>query len=240
MLPLILLFVTLSQAQDNTPLPLPSPTSTTSVTVPWSSIPTPPGTGTVWSSTSAPTPVPDASGGGGGVCGRGFTYCGYILRDHQGFAEADIVKSYCSASQANCPDGKTKTDPIQALYVCVPPDNSSASLLSPHLSPSNPDISPQSNPYTNSDHGSSSSSSSSSRFFFSSFFGGGSKVHPRGFAEAKKKRQSGTAADNGAGGGSSCSNVDTPGNKIELLCSCGGSCLNPDRDHIGRCDAPCN
>ncbi|KAK0739282.1 hypothetical protein B0T21DRAFT_362308 [Apiosordaria backusii] len=89
MLPLILVFASLSQAQDNTPLPLPSATSTTSITVPWSSIPAPSGTGTVWSSTSAPTSAPAASGGGGNaglgaVCGRGFTYCGYILRDHQG------------------------------------------------------------------------------------------------------------------------------------------------------------
>ncbi|KAK4669800.1 uncharacterized protein QC763_206180 [Podospora pseudopauciseta] len=231
----LLLFASLSRAQDNTPLPLPSPTSTTSVTVPWSSIPVPPAaTGTVWSSTSAPTSAPAASGGSGAatgqgaVCGKGFTYCGYILRDHQGFAEADIVKSYCSASKENCLDGKTKTDPIQALYVCVPPDNSTTTLSLTS------NISPNSNPYANSDDGSS-SHSSFFRSLFSGFGSNNNKLHPRGFNN--KKRQAPVA---GAGGGSSCSLTDTPGNKIELLCSCGGTCLNPDKDHIGRCDAPCN
>ncbi|KAK4203767.1 hypothetical protein QBC40DRAFT_315454, partial [Triangularia verruculosa] len=241
MLPLILFFASLSQAQDNTPLPLPSITSTTSITVPWSSIPAPSATGTVWSSTSAPTAAPASSGGGGGgdtgqgaVCGRGFTYCGYILRDHQGFEEADIVKSYCSASKENCLDGKTKTDPIQALYVCVPPDNSSSTSAAYITNPN-----PNAFISSNSDQGNSAPLGSS---FFSSLFGGGSKIHPRGGWSTKKRRQSGTDSgnNNGVGGGDSCSKTDTAGNKIELLCSCGGSCLNPDRDHIGRCDAPCN
>ena len=36
--------------------------------------------GTVFSSTTAPTGGVDANAP---MCGRGFTYCGYILRDHQ-------------------------------------------------------------------------------------------------------------------------------------------------------------
>ncbi|KAK4451922.1 hypothetical protein QBC34DRAFT_457675 [Podospora aff. communis PSN243] len=58
---------------------------------------------------------------GAPICGQGYTYCGYILRDHQSFAEEDIVKAYCAGTPDNCANGKTKTDPIQALYVCLPP-----------------------------------------------------------------------------------------------------------------------
>ncbi|KAK0720532.1 hypothetical protein B0H67DRAFT_552690 [Lasiosphaeris hirsuta] len=57
---------------------------------------------------------------GDAICGQGFTYCGYILRDHQKFPEEDIVKAYCAGNPENCADGKTKSDPIQALYVCLP------------------------------------------------------------------------------------------------------------------------
>ncbi|EGS20944.1 uncharacterized protein CTHT_0027830 [Thermochaetoides thermophila DSM 1495] len=55
------------------------------------------------------------------ICGAGFTYCGYILRDSQNFNEYDILQTYCSAHKHNCPNGKPRTDPYQALYLCVPP-----------------------------------------------------------------------------------------------------------------------
>ena len=38
-----------------------------------------------------------------------------------GFKEEDIVKAYCAGNKGNCANGKTKTDPIQGLYVCLPP-----------------------------------------------------------------------------------------------------------------------
>ncbi|KAK3326580.1 hypothetical protein B0H66DRAFT_530579 [Apodospora peruviana] len=74
---------------------------------------------------SGAAPAPAATGGipgsGDSICGQGFTYCGYILRDHQNYKEEDIVKAYCAGNKDNCANGKTKTDPIQALYVCLPP-----------------------------------------------------------------------------------------------------------------------
>ncbi|KAK0619771.1 hypothetical protein B0T14DRAFT_537430 [Immersiella caudata] len=69
---------------------------------------------------SAITPI-GTGNNGAPICGQGYTYCGYILRDHQSFAEEDIVKAYCAGTPDNCANGKTKTDPIQALYVCLPP-----------------------------------------------------------------------------------------------------------------------
>ncbi|KAK0652307.1 hypothetical protein B0T16DRAFT_387595 [Cercophora newfieldiana] len=73
---------------------------------------------------SAITPA-GTGNNGAPICGQGYTYCGYILRDHQSFAEEDIVKAYCAGTPDNCANGKTKTDPIQALYVCLPPAGAS-------------------------------------------------------------------------------------------------------------------
>ncbi|OIW30240.1 hypothetical protein CONLIGDRAFT_360042 [Coniochaeta ligniaria NRRL 30616] len=128
------------------------------------------------------------SGGGGtgsgGICGLGYTYCGYILKDHQEFAEADIVKAYCAGSADNCASGTPKTDPMNALFICLPPTSSQRLGKRQGPQPS----------------------------------GGGS---------------GGAAPPNG------CSSTPGPGNSLQLLCSCGGQCLNPDADHIGRCDKPC-
>jgi hypothetical protein len=40
--------------------------------------------------------------------------------------------------------------------------------------------------------------------------------------------------------GCSLGSTPTAGNRLVLLCSCGGNCLNPAPDHIGRCDASCS
>ncbi|KAK4164932.1 hypothetical protein QBC43DRAFT_369657 [Cladorrhinum sp. PSN259] len=330
--------------------------------------------GTVYSSTGAPTgAVSDSSP----MCGRGFTYCGYILRDHQKFKEEDIVKAYCASSKDNCANGKTKTDPIQALYVCVPPAATPAEEVEndievtknefgnfvitqkkkdkrhydigdlPEIGCDDPEkgcqnaertILQQNSDYDFDQHQNEQRSASSdcdeddfrstthnnrhdgnsgdnnknhdrhkhngytyrprnnndnnnnklvarstsyptppnSPFQLAGLnrFGGlfNNKLSARQqqslqssssaqghlstvvvspntvvvsaisvISVAPAAQSSGlSATDNGIGGGDSCSNTDTPGNRIELICSCGGQCLNPEGDHIGRCDAPCS
>ncbi|KAK4462150.1 hypothetical protein QBC42DRAFT_286816 [Cladorrhinum samala] len=241
--------------------------------------------GTVFSSTTAPTGGVDANAP---MCGRGFTYCGYILRDHQKFKEEDIVKAYCAASKDNCANGKTKTDPIQALYVCVPP---SAALVQEEEEEEEEgkknkknEIQPIDYDYDHdyqdeSNHPaaalfqavnnvqrrgrSRSSSSPSLRFGDGGLFNRKQQqqqdqqqqksaakrqqpkvstvvVVPNTAAVSPPQSSGLSATDSGIGGGDSCSNTATPGNRIELICSCGGQCLNPEADHIGRCDAPCS
>ncbi|KAK4230377.1 hypothetical protein QBC38DRAFT_440996 [Podospora fimiseda] len=213
--------------------------------------------GTVFSSTGAPTASADDNAP---MCGRGFTYCGYILRDHQKYKEEDIVKSYCAAAKDNCANGKTKTDPIQALYVCVPP---AATAEKDQLSAANNDnIQVSKNldgtwsvKYLDEEQQQQSQPKRINRFVSGLFnhnlsSNNNKRQHistvtlsPNTVAVAPSPAQSspgpGANANNGIGG-DSCSDTDTPGNKIELICSCGGQCLNPDADHIGRCDAPCS
>ncbi|KAK3402434.1 hypothetical protein B0T20DRAFT_110 [Sordaria brevicollis] len=184
------------------------------------------------SSTSVPstwtpsTPAP----AGQALCGQGFTYCGYILRDHQNFKEEDVVKAYCAASKGNCANGKTKTDPIQGLYVCLPAN----------ANPKEEDMSP--NP-----HFDSSSSSGKSISGISRFFGILSSRTHMGQAHDAHEQHNGmqarqvpaSNATNAGNDGGSCNTLATAGNRIELLCACSGNCLNPVSDHIGRCDASC-
>ncbi|KAH6626465.1 hypothetical protein B0J18DRAFT_424901 [Chaetomium sp. MPI-SDFR-AT-0129] len=54
------------------------------------------------------------------VCGVGFTYCGHILRDNNYYNKQDILTAYCAGHNDNCVNGKTRTDPFQALYICLP------------------------------------------------------------------------------------------------------------------------
>ncbi|KAK0636298.1 hypothetical protein B0T17DRAFT_613052 [Bombardia bombarda] len=170
-------------------------------------------------------PVP-SSPSSPAICGQGFTYCGYILRDHQNFKEEDIVKAYCAGSKENCANGKAKTDPIQALYVCLPPN---AKQLQQH------DDEPQQQQQQHQDQH-------------------GRRNVALHTVKVKGRRQAPTSpvnnvfpsttggvggASNNNGPGNTCSSVATTGNTLQLLCSCGGQCLNPVEDHIGRCDAPC-
>lgn len=105
------------------------------------------------------------------------------LTRHTGFAEADVIKAYCAGSADNCASGTPKTDPLNALFICLPPTS-----------------------------------------------------------PPRRKRQ-GPQPSGGSSGGAAppngCSSTPGPGNQLALLCSCGGQCLNPDADHIGRCDKPC-
>ncbi|KAB5531177.1 hypothetical protein GE09DRAFT_377600 [Coniochaeta sp. 2T2.1] len=135
---------------------------------------------------------------GGGICGLGYTYCGYILINHQGFAQSDVVKAYCAGSPDNCSGGSPKTNPLNALFICLPPTSDTT------------------------EH----------------------RLFGRIGAGKSRRQSSGSGSDGGGGGGGAappngCSSTPGPGNKLHLLCSCGGQCLNPDEDHIGRCDTPC-
>lgn len=157
------------------------------------------------------------------ICGQGFTYCGYILRDHQGnvshaaplmahglthgrktgFQQADIVKAYCAGNKDNCAEGKTKSDPLQALYVCLPGTKSLAQGISQH-----------------------------------EYHAGNDMMGMMGGRLYQRQAPSPPAPTGGT-----CSTSPTTGNGIWLLCSCSsgnGTCLNPTDNHIGRCDTPCS
>lgn len=131
-------------------------------------------------------------------------------RGWPGFPESEIVKAYCAGNVANCANGKTKSDPIQALYVCVPPGGAAAT---PGGLANISDYT-QNQPHH---HDKEDGDKKTSSFFTSS--------------------GAPTSAAQGDDGGACAA---TAGNRIELLCSCGGQCLNPTVDHIGRCDVPCS
>ncbi|POS79721.1 hypothetical protein DHEL01_v201894 [Diaporthe helianthi] len=56
------------------------------------------------------------------TCGVGYTYCGYILQQEKHFELGSILTAYCQGGDCDSATGTTKTDPLQALYVCVPKD----------------------------------------------------------------------------------------------------------------------
>ncbi|KAK1835358.1 hypothetical protein QBC39DRAFT_298879 [Podospora conica] len=167
---------------------------------------------------------PDAPAPGAPICGKGFTYCGYILRDHQSFPESEIVKAYCAGNVANCANGKTKSDPIQALYVCVPPGTgpaAGAGLTNISDYNNNPHHQARQLPHPRGDP-------------LDAGDGAKDDTKPSFFTSSGAP----TSAAQGDDGGAAC--AATAGNRIELLCACGGQCLNPTVDHIGRCDVPCS
>ncbi|KAJ4425223.1 hypothetical protein N0V82_000032 [Gnomoniopsis sp. IMI 355080] len=61
-----------------------------------------------------------ASNSTGATCGVGYTYCGYILKEQKNFDEATILTAYCAGGYCNSSKGSTDTDPMQALFVCLP------------------------------------------------------------------------------------------------------------------------
>lgn len=85
---------------------------------------------------------PSATNSTGATCGLGYTYCGYILKEQkstdapafpplfcrtmsltiypQDFDEATILTAYCAGGYCNSTKGSTDTDPMQALFVCLP------------------------------------------------------------------------------------------------------------------------
>ncbi|KAJ4389334.1 hypothetical protein N0V93_006801 [Gnomoniopsis smithogilvyi] len=65
-------------------------------------------------------PVVAASNSTGANCGVGYTYCGYILKEQKNFDEGTILTAYCAGGYCNSTKGSTDTDPMQALFVCLP------------------------------------------------------------------------------------------------------------------------
>ncbi|KAH8161331.1 hypothetical protein CIB48_g6909 [Xylaria polymorpha] len=118
--------------QPSTPPPVPAPTPTSSGNL--SLPPSPPLHPTTASTPTAVTPVPapatSGSVGGGAKCGKGYTYCGYMLTGGgHNFAQVDIDKSYCSGLPELCAGGKHKTSVEQAVFVCMNDQPSNVQLL---------------------------------------------------------------------------------------------------------------
>ncbi|RWA10215.1 hypothetical protein EKO27_g4876 [Xylaria grammica] len=99
----------------------PVPVSSGNLSLPPS--PTPP-------KTVSPTPDPAGIGPfGGAKCGKGYTYCGYMLTGvGHNFAPADIDKSYCNGLPELCSGGKRKTNAEQAVFVCIDDQPSTVEL----------------------------------------------------------------------------------------------------------------
>lgn len=66
------------------------------------------------------TAAPFVSNATGASCGIGYTYCGYILKQQKNFDDATILTAYCAAGLCDSTNGTTKTDPMQALFLCLP------------------------------------------------------------------------------------------------------------------------
>ncbi|KAI0814522.1 hypothetical protein GGR55DRAFT_700798 [Xylaria sp. FL0064] len=81
--------------------------------------------------TASPTPASGGPGPSTGAkCGKGYTYCGYMLTGQgHNFAPSDIDKSYCNGLPELCPGGKPKTNADQAVYVCMEDQPSTVQLL---------------------------------------------------------------------------------------------------------------
>ncbi|KAI0865832.1 hypothetical protein F4860DRAFT_266950 [Xylaria cubensis] len=117
--------------QPSSPIPVPAPAATSS-----GNLSLPPLHPTTASIPSAATPAPASGGsgsgspGGGAKCGKGYTYCGYMLASsNHNFAQTDIDKSYCSGLPGLCPGGKHKTNVDQAVFVCMNDQPSNIQLL---------------------------------------------------------------------------------------------------------------
>ncbi|KAI0457135.1 hypothetical protein F5B21DRAFT_111270 [Xylaria acuta] len=116
--------------QPSTAVPVPVPTISGNLSLP----PSPPLHPTTASPPSAasPAPAPVGSGsvGGGAKCGKGYTYCGYMLTGGgHNFAQVDIDKSYCNGLPELCAGGKHKTSVEQAVFVCMSDQPSNIQLL---------------------------------------------------------------------------------------------------------------
>ncbi|KAI2629170.1 hypothetical protein GGS26DRAFT_116311 [Hypomontagnella submonticulosa] len=110
-------------AQERPP-PKPDPSSS-SLGVP----PPPPGS-TQTQPGSTAGPAPSGPPGLGAKCGKGYTYCGYMLTSNgHNFAPNDVSKAYCSGLQELCSSGKAKTDVSQAVFVCMNDQPSNVELL---------------------------------------------------------------------------------------------------------------
>ncbi|KAH8664698.1 hypothetical protein BX600DRAFT_437232 [Xylariales sp. PMI_506] len=80
-------------------------------------------------STAGP-PLPNPSGTSGPQCGKGYTYCGYMLQqDGHNFDPSVINTTYCEGLEDNCPDGIPNTLPEEAVYLCMDDDPASIQLF---------------------------------------------------------------------------------------------------------------
>lgn len=132
-----------------------SPRGITTISLPAAPPPLP--TGEPPSSSTASAPVssgPGGSGGSGGSgpkCGKGYTYCGYMLTSDghsrsihaletiseqlssltylSDFAPNDVSKAYCNGLSELCANGKPKTDVQEAVFVCMNDQPSNVELL---------------------------------------------------------------------------------------------------------------
>ncbi|KAL7625761.1 hypothetical protein AAE478_004984 [Parahypoxylon ruwenzoriense] len=105
------------------PLPRADPTGSTPPPA-GSAAPPPPPPG------SAPAPAATGAQGVGPKCGKGYTYCGYMLTSNgHNFAPNDISKAYCNGLQELCTNGKPKTDVSQAVFLCMNEQPSNVELL---------------------------------------------------------------------------------------------------------------
>ncbi|KAJ1329798.1 hypothetical protein MN608_06534 [Microdochium nivale] len=115
------------------PAPAPAPESPVPPLSPAPPAPVPPapaGPDPVPAPAPAPAePVPIA----GPNCGKGYTYCGYMLSANgHNFSPEQVSKAYCEGLNGNCDAGtsSSKTDVSQAVFVCLDDaPNSSIQLL---------------------------------------------------------------------------------------------------------------
>ncbi|KAI1767459.1 hypothetical protein GGR53DRAFT_463356 [Hypoxylon sp. FL1150] len=115
----------------------PSPRGITTISLPVAPPPLPTGEpsspGTASGPATGPAPVPSGPSGPSGVgpkCGKGYTYCGYMLTsDGHNFAPNDISKAYCNGLSELCTSGKPKTDIQEAVFVCMNEQPSNVELL---------------------------------------------------------------------------------------------------------------
>ncbi|KAI8630310.1 hypothetical protein F5Y19DRAFT_59833 [Xylariaceae sp. FL1651] len=114
--------LTSSAASLSVPMPIPASISTESATL--ALPPSPP-------STASAAPAPDGSGSASGPkCGKGYTYCGYMLTGGgHNFAQNDIDKSYCDGLPELCAGGKHRTDAAQAVFICMNDQPSTVQLM---------------------------------------------------------------------------------------------------------------
>ncbi|KAI1111933.1 hypothetical protein F5Y14DRAFT_286905 [Nemania sp. NC0429] len=75
------------------------------------------------------SPIPVGPGSIGAKCGKGYTYCGYMLTGNHNFAQHDIEQAYCNGLPELCAGGKEKTNAQQAVYICLSDQPSTVQLL---------------------------------------------------------------------------------------------------------------
>jgi len=189
-------------------------------------------TATAGPSDSSSSPTASSPSASGGVCGYGYTYCGWMLISHNGiiplydmiaimrtlltppagFSDSEVKQAFCDGKGGcNDADHQGNTTYLSGLFVCRP-DGPSKSAPPPTFML---DQAP------------------APKFRF------GKRAMPVTEGAMAESSPAPTACSD-----SSSSSSNGP-HKLTLLCACGGSsdpeesCLNPPDDNIGRCATPC-